>query len=71
VNDEEELRARFESVPVPPGRIEMEALLGAARRRAFRRRSTQAAGGVALATGLLLGVPLPPKVCSCFPHLSF
>ncbi|WP_446215343.1 hypothetical protein [Micromonospora sp. IBHARD004] len=57
MNEEQELRDRLEAVDVPRSRIEMDALVRAGRRRAFRRRSVQAAGGVALATAVLLAVP--------------
>lgn len=57
MNDEQDLRDRFEAIPVPPTRVTVDALVEAGRRRAFRRRSWQAAGGVALATGLLVAVP--------------
>lgn len=57
MNDEQNLRDRLEAVAVPPTRLEVEALVAAGRRRVFRRRSWQAAGGVALATGALVAVP--------------
>ncbi|WP_127504433.1 hypothetical protein [Actinoplanes solisilvae] len=57
MNDEQNLRDRFEEISVPPTRLEVDALVEVGRRRAFRRRSWQAAGGVALATGLLVAVP--------------
>ncbi|SCG59350.1 hypothetical protein [Micromonospora inositola] len=57
MNEEQELRDRLAAVDVPPSRIEMDALVRAGRRRAFRRRSVQATGGVALATAMLLAVP--------------
>ncbi|HET6482795.1 MAG TPA: hypothetical protein VFG35_22555 [Actinoplanes sp.] len=57
MNDEQELRDRFEAITVPPSRLEVDALVAAGRRRTFLRRSGQAAGGVALATGLLVAVP--------------
>jgi len=56
--NEEQLRVRLEAVDVPPSRLEMDALVRAGRRRAFRRHSAQAAGGLALVTGVLLAVPL-------------
>ncbi|MGR6321684.1 hypothetical protein Q2K19_17275 [Micromonospora soli] len=57
MNEEQELRDRLAAVDVPPSRIELDALVRAGRRRAFRRRSVQGVGGVALATALLLAVP--------------
>ncbi|MFI7429789.1 hypothetical protein ACIBPB_22585 [Micromonospora sp. NPDC049836] len=57
MNEEQELRARFEAVEVPPSRLEVDALVRAGRRRAFRHRSFQGAGGVALATAVLLAAP--------------
>jgi hypothetical protein len=57
MNEEEELRERLAAVDVPASRIELDGLLRAGRRRAFRRRSTRAVGGVALATAVLLLVP--------------
>jgi hypothetical protein len=67
--NEEQLRNRLEAVDVPPSRLDMDVLVRAGRRRAFRRRSAQAAGGMALVTGVLLAVPsiltntgLPPAV---------
>jgi len=67
--NEEQLRDRLEAVPVPPSRLEMDALVRAGRRRTFRRRSAQAAGATALVTGVLLAVPAivtrtgsPPEV---------
>ncbi|MGY0004243.1 hypothetical protein [Micromonospora sp. I033] len=57
MNDEQELRDRLRAVEVPASRIEIDGLVRAGRRRAFRRRSVQGAGGVALATALLLTTP--------------
>ncbi|WP_406041627.1 hypothetical protein OG799_34910 [Micromonospora sp. NBC_00898] len=57
MNDEQELRDRLAAVDVPPSRIELDVVVRAGRRRAFRRRSVQATGGVALATAVLLAVP--------------
>ncbi|MCW6009623.1 hypothetical protein K1W54_34545 [Micromonospora sp. CPCC 205371] len=57
MDDEQELRNRMEAVDAPSSRIEIDALLQAGRRRAFRRRSVRAAGGVGLATAVLLAVP--------------
>ncbi|MFU8872083.1 hypothetical protein [Micromonospora sp. SL4-19] len=57
MNEEQELRDRLEAVHVPPSRIEMDVVVRAGRRRALRRRSIQATGGVALATAVLLAVP--------------
>lgn len=57
MNEEQELRARLEAVDVPPSRLEVEALVRAGRRRVFRHRSFQGAGGVALATAVLLAAP--------------
>ncbi|SCG75180.1 hypothetical protein GA0074704_5133 [Micromonospora siamensis] len=57
MDEEEQLRERLAAVDVPASRIEVEALLGAGRRAAFRRRSLRASGGVALATAALLAVP--------------
>ncbi|MGK5681177.1 hypothetical protein [Actinoplanes sp. URMC 104] len=55
--DEQQLRDRLEAITPPPSRLEVDALVDAGRRRSFRRRSWQAAGGVALATGALVAVP--------------
>ena len=67
--NEEQLRDRLEAVDVPPSHLEMDMLVRAGRRRAFRRRAAQAVGGMALVTGVLLAVPsiltrtgLPPAV---------
>ncbi|MCW3838633.1 hypothetical protein ONA70_00775 [Micromonospora yasonensis] len=57
MNEEQELRDRLREVDVPASRVEIDELVRAGRRRAFRRRSVQGAGGVALATALLLAVP--------------
>lgn len=57
MNDEEELRDRLRAVDVPATRIEIDALVQAGRRRAFRRHSVQGAGGVALAAAVLAAVP--------------
>ncbi|MFR9778683.1 hypothetical protein ACL02O_21880 [Micromonospora sp. MS34] len=57
MNEEQELRDRLRAVDVPASRIEIDALVRAGRRRTFRRRSFQGAGGVALATAVLLAVP--------------
>ncbi|MGC4895124.1 hypothetical protein [Micromonospora sp. DT31] len=57
MNEEQELRDRLEAVNVPPSRIEMDVVVRAGRQRAFRRRSVQASGGVALAAAMLLTVP--------------
>ncbi|MEU4679849.1 hypothetical protein [Micromonospora sp. NPDC023737] len=57
INEEQELRDRLRAVAVPPSRIEMDALVRAGRRRAFRRRSAQASGGVALVAAVLLAAP--------------
>ncbi|MBU2669616.1 hypothetical protein KOI35_39510 [Actinoplanes bogorensis] len=57
MNDEQELRQRLEAITPPPSRWEAESLLEAGRRQVFRRRSWQAAGGVAVATGAVLAVP--------------
>ncbi len=56
-DDEQELRNRLEAITPPPTRLELDGLVEAGRRRAFRRRSWQAAGGVALATAALVAVP--------------
>jgi len=56
--NEEQLRDRLEAVDVPHSSLQMDALVRAGRRRAFRRRSAQTAGGAALVTGVLLAVPL-------------
>ena len=58
MSEEQQLRDRLEAVDVPPSLLEMDALVRAGRRRAFRRRSAQAVGGMALVTGVLLAVPL-------------
>ncbi|MGX6608068.1 hypothetical protein ACWKSP_39005 [Micromonosporaceae bacterium Da 78-11] len=55
--DEDRLRDRLRAVEVPPSSLRIDALVRAGRRRAFRRRTAQAAGGVALVTGVLLAVP--------------
>ncbi|GID26873.1 hypothetical protein [Paractinoplanes brasiliensis] len=57
-NDEQQLRERLEAMTAPTSRLEAETLLQAGRRRSFRRRSWQAASGVALATGLVVAVPI-------------
>lgn len=57
MNDEQELRDRLRAIEVPASRIEIDGLVRAGRRRAFRRRSVAGAGGVALATALLLTAP--------------
>ncbi|MGW4292567.1 hypothetical protein ACWEH1_05850 [Micromonospora chersina] len=57
MNDEQELRDRLRAIQVPASRIEIDGLVRAGRRRAFRRRSVAGAGGVALATALLLTAP--------------
>lgn len=57
MNDEQELRDRLRAIDVPPSRIEVDALVRAGRRRAFRRRSVRTTGGVALAAAVLLAVP--------------
>ncbi|MET8147713.1 hypothetical protein ACIBSW_28785 [Actinoplanes sp. NPDC049668] len=56
--NEEQLRDRLAAVDVPPSRLEMDALVRAGRRRAFRRRAAQATGSTALVAGVLLAVPL-------------
>ncbi|MBM2618770.1 hypothetical protein JIG36_24740 [Actinoplanes sp. LDG1-06] len=59
MNDEEQqLRNRLERIIAPPSRLEAETMLDAGRRQVFRRRSWQAAGGVALATGVVVAVPV-------------
>ncbi|MGC3862985.1 hypothetical protein ACPSM1_22665 [Micromonospora chersina] len=57
MNDEQELRDRLRAIQVPASRIEIDGLVRAGRRRAFRRRSVAGAGGVAVATALLLTAP--------------
>ncbi|SBT46403.1 hypothetical protein [Micromonospora auratinigra] len=57
MNEEDELRDRLGAVDVPPSRIEIDALLHAGRRSAFRRRTVGAAGSAALATAALVAVP--------------
>lgn len=57
MNDEQELRDRLRAIEVPASRIEIDGLVRAGRRRAFRRRSVAGAGGVALATAVLLTAP--------------
>jgi hypothetical protein len=57
MDEELEVRARLAAVDVPPSRIELDGLVVAGRRQAFRRRTTQAVGGVAMATALLLAAP--------------
>lgn len=57
MNEEQELRDRLWAADVPPSRVEVDALLRAGRGRVFRRRSGQAAIGVALAVGALVTVP--------------
>ncbi|GAA2594870.1 hypothetical protein GCM10010435_87360 [Winogradskya consettensis] len=55
---ENQLHERLEAVPVPPSRVDVAGLLRAGRRRTRRRRALQAAGSIALVTGVLVGVPL-------------
>jgi hypothetical protein len=54
---EDNLRYRLEAVETPPSRVDVEMLVVAGRRRAFRRRSAEAAAGVALVAAVLLAVP--------------
>ncbi|GAA4443863.1 hypothetical protein [Phytohabitans houttuyneae] len=58
MNLEDNLRDRLEAVQAPPTHLDVEMLVGAGRRRAFRRRTAEAAGGVALVAAVLLAVPL-------------
>lgn len=55
--NEQELRERFATAEVPPSRLGVDSVLRAGRRRVARRRSGQAAVGVALAVTVLVGVP--------------
>jgi hypothetical protein len=55
--EEQELRERLETTEVPAVRLTVEDLVGSGRRRVRRRRTLQAAGAVALATGVLLAMP--------------
>jgi hypothetical protein len=57
MNLEDNLRDRLESVETPPTRVDVDMLVVAGRRRAFRRRSAEAAGGIALVAAVLLTVP--------------
>jgi len=57
MNLEDNLRDRLESASTPPSRVDVEMLVIAGRRRAFRRRAAETAGGVALVTAVLLAVP--------------
>jgi hypothetical protein len=57
MDDEQEMRDRMEAVDAPSSQVEIDALLRAGRRRAFRRRSVRAAGGAGLAAAVLLAVP--------------
>ncbi|MGW5671567.1 hypothetical protein, partial [Micromonospora sp. NPDC003776] len=51
MRDEEELRDRLRAVDVPDSRIEVDALVQAGRRRAFRRHSVGGAHGHVLPDG--------------------
>lgn len=55
--NEQELRERLDAAEVPPVRLTVEDLVGSGRRRVRWRRTWQAAGAVALATGVLLATP--------------
>lgn len=55
--NEQELRERFGAVDVPASRIDTGGLVGAGRKRVFRRRAVRAGCGAALAAGLLIAVP--------------
>jgi hypothetical protein len=57
MNLEDNLRDRLESVETPPSQVDVEMLVDAGRRRIFRRRWVEAAGGVALVAAVLLAVP--------------
>ncbi|WP_306211727.1 hypothetical protein [Actinoplanes sp. RD1] len=54
---EDELRERFGTVATPPSRLRVDELVAGGRRTARRRRALQAAGGAALAVGVLVAVP--------------
>jgi hypothetical protein len=55
--DEQDLRERFDAVPVPVSRLDARGLADAGRRRVRRRRAIGTACGAALAAGLLVAVP--------------
>jgi hypothetical protein len=57
MSDEQRLRDGLEAIAVPPGRVRVETVLPAARRRAFRRTAARATAGAALAVGVLVAVP--------------
>lgn len=67
MNLEDNLRDRLEAVRTPPTRIDVETLVDAGRRRAFRRRSAETAGGVALVAAVLLAVPWVLNVAKADP----
>lgn len=54
---ENDLRDRLDAVDVPPTGLRVETLVAQGRKRVLQRRTVRAACGVALATGLLVGVP--------------
>ncbi|MEV4702509.1 hypothetical protein [Actinoplanes sp. NPDC049316] len=54
---EQDVRERLQAVEVPGTRLSVETLVAGGRKRVLRRRAVQAGCGVALATGLLVGVP--------------
>lgn len=64
---EDNLRDRLEAVPAPPTRIDVESLVDAGRRRAFRRRAAEAAGGVAVVAAVLLAVPVALNAAGADP----
>ena len=53
---EQELRERLAAIDVPPVRLTVDDLVGSGRRRVRRRRTLQAAGAAAVATGVLLAM---------------
>jgi hypothetical protein len=70
MNLEDNLRQRLEAMQTPPSRVDVELLVGAGRRRAFRRRSAEAAGGVALVAAVLLAVPWVLNAANAEPNAS-
>ncbi|WP_067500962.1 hypothetical protein [Actinoplanes sp. TFC3] len=54
---EQDVREQMQSVQVPASSLRVEALVAGGRKRVLRRRMVRAGCGVALAAGLLAGVP--------------
>jgi len=54
---EQDVRERLQAIEVPAARLRVETLVAGGRKRVLRRRAVRASCGVALATGLLVGVP--------------